>query len=87
MIAHTGVDHVAVGVVGAVFIGLYGAAWLRLPHPSTARLWAWIGGVALVVVASLPFMETLAQESFSGHMVQHSDLPLVLSALDAAGPA
>ena len=71
MIAHTGIDHVAVGVVGAVFVGLYGAAWLRLAHPSTGRLWAWIGGVALVVVASLPFMETLAQESFTGHMVQH----------------
>jgi len=71
VIAHTGIDHVAVGVVGALFVALYGAAWLRLAHPSTGRLWAWIGGVALVVVASLPFMETLAQESFSGHMVQH----------------
>lgn len=71
MIAHTGVDHVAVGVVGAVAVALYGAGWLRLAHPSAVRLWAWIGGVALVVVASLPFMEALAQDSFSGHMVQH----------------
>jgi putative membrane protein len=71
VIAHTGVDHVAVGVAGAVVVAGYGMAWLRLPHPSTLRLWSWIGGVALVVVASLPFMETLAQESFSGHMVQH----------------
>jgi putative membrane protein len=36
----------------------------------TWRLWCWIAGVLLVVVAS-PFMETLAQDSFAGHMVQH----------------
>jgi putative membrane protein len=71
VIAHTGLDHVAVGVVGAVAVAVYGAAWLRLAHPSALRLWSWIGGVVLVVVASLPLMETLAQESFTGHMVQH----------------
>jgi putative membrane protein len=71
VIAHTGVDHVAIGIVGAIAVGVYGLAWLRLPHPLTWRLWSWIGGVALVVVASLPIMEALAQESFTGHMVQH----------------
>jgi putative membrane protein len=80
MIAHVGIDHVLIGVAGAVAAAVYGLAWLgaaqrstqpRAPEPSAARLWSWIGGVSLVVVASLPFMETLAQRSFSGHMVQH----------------
>ena len=52
-------------------IAVYGLAWLRTPHPSTARLAAWIAGVVLVVVASLPFMEGVAERTFAGHMVQH----------------
>ena len=71
MIAHAGVDHVVVGVVAAAVIGVYGAAWLRLLHGSAARLWSWVAGVVFVVVASLPFVERLAEESFTGHMVQH----------------
>jgi putative membrane protein len=85
LLAHTGVDHVLIGLAGAAAAAAYGLAWLRAPHPSdvsrasrraaersdSARLWSWIAGVALVVVASLPFMETLAEHSFAGHMVQH----------------
>ena len=71
MLAHTGVDHAAIGVLAAGVVAVYGLAWLRLPHPSTRRLVCWIAGVALVVVASLPFMEGLASRTFAGHMVQH----------------
>jgi putative membrane protein len=71
VIAHSGVDHAAIGAVAAGFVGGYGLAWLRTPHPSPRRLAAWIGGVALVVVASLPFMEGIAERTFAGHMVQH----------------
>ena len=71
MIAHAGIDHLAIGVVAVTAVGVYGAAWLRAPHPSTARVLCWLGGVVLVVVASLPFVERLAEESFTGHMVQH----------------
>jgi putative membrane protein len=71
ILAHSGIDHVALSVLAAITIGVYGAAWLRTPRPSTRRLWAWIGGVALVLVASLPFMEGVAERSFAGHMVQH----------------
>jgi putative membrane protein len=71
VIAHTGLDHVAIGVAGAVAVGTYGAAWLHLAKPVSWRLCSWIGGVVLVVVASLPFMEALAERSFAGHMVQH----------------
>ena len=71
MIAHSGVDHAAIGAVGAALVAGYGVAWLRAPRPSTRRLACWIVGVALVVVASLPFMEGLAERTFAGHMVQH----------------
>ena len=69
MIAHAGIDHAAIGVAAATVVGVYGLAWRH--HPSTRRLWCWIAGVALVVVASSPWMERLAEETFAGHMVQH----------------
>ncbi len=71
MLAHTGLDHAATGLLAAAAVAGYGLAWLRLPHPSTARLASWIGGVALVLLASLPLMERLAERTFAGHMVQH----------------
>ncbi len=71
VLAHTGVDHVLIGVAGAATAAVYGVAWLRVPQASAVRLWSWIAGMTLVVVASLPFMETLAARSFAGHMVQH----------------
>lgn len=71
MLAHTGLDHTAIGAIAAVIVAVYGLAWLRTAHPSSWRLWSWIGGVALVVSASLPFMEKLAERTFAGHMVQH----------------
>ena len=69
MIAHTGVDHALIGVAAALAIGVYGLAWLR--RPVAVRLWCWVAGVGLVVLASTPWMERLADESFTGHMVQH----------------
>ncbi len=71
VLAHTGIDHVGLGVGAAVAIGTYGWAWTRLRRPDARRLAAWAAGVLLVLVASLPFMERLAEESFTGHMVQH----------------
>jgi putative membrane protein len=71
VLAHSGADHAAIGIVAAALVAAYGLAWLRTPHPSPARLAAWIGGVALAVVASLPFMERAAERTFAGHMVQH----------------
>jgi putative membrane protein len=81
LLAHAGLDHVALGVAGALAVAAYGAAWLRQP-PATVRRrrdrpsggWrfgAWSAGVVLVVVASSPPLERLAEESFTGHMVQH----------------
>ena len=69
VVAHTGVDHALIGVAAALAIGVYGVAWLR--HPVAVRLWCWVAGVGLVVLASTPWMERLADESFAGHMVQH----------------
>lgn len=80
MLAHTGVDHAAMGLLAAVAVAMYGAMWLRQPAPSTKRLVAWIGGVAIVLGASSPWVETRAEESFSGHMLQH------LAVIVAAAP-
>ena len=81
VLGHSGIDHLAIGAGGAALIAAYGAAWLRQPRTVRSgtgtsaaggwRLWAWAGGVALVVVASSPMVERLAEESFTGHMVQH----------------
>ena len=71
VLAHSGVDHVAIGGLAALTVAVYGLAWLRTPRPSWSRLAAWIAGVALVVTASLPFVEGLAERTFAGHMVQH----------------
>jgi putative membrane protein len=81
VLGHSGIDHVAIGAGGAALIAAYGAAWLRQPRTvrsgtgtpgaSGWRLWAWAAGVALAVVASTPMVERLAEESFTGHMVQH----------------
>jgi putative membrane protein len=71
VLAHSGVDHAATGVLATAAVAGYGVAWLRLPRPSSLRLASWIGGVALVLLASLPFMERVAERTFAGHMVQH----------------
>ena len=72
MIAHSGVDHVAIGLGGArrgrrLRRGLAGPAAPRALAP-VARGSA---GVVLVVVASSPALERLAEQRFTGHMVQH----------------
>jgi putative membrane protein len=71
MLGHSGVDHVGIGLGAALAIGVYGLAWLRQPRRAAWRLWSWLGGVVLVVAASTPAVERLAEESFTGHMVQH----------------
>ena len=79
VVAHSGLDHVALGAVAALLAGAYGWAWLRARQRDTRLLAAWTGGVLLVLIASLPFMERLAEESFTGHMLQHL-LVIVLAA-------
>ncbi len=71
VLAHDGIDHLFIGVGAAAVVGIYGAAWLAQPRPVLWRLLSWIAGVCCVLAASLPWMEALAEESFTGHMVQH----------------
>lgn len=71
MLAHDGIDHVALGAVAAALVGVYGVAWLRAGATDGRRLAAWIVGVAVVLVASMPLMEDMAGRTFTGHMVQH----------------
>jgi len=71
MVAHAGFDHLLIGAAAAVIVAVYGLAWARQPGPVPWRLACWVGGVVVVLVASLPQVEALAEESFTGHMVQH----------------
>lgn len=74
MIAHT---HDGAGVnmlvlpAASVAVAGYLVVWLRHPARPRRRLASWLAGVGAIVVASTPWMESLAVESFSGHMVQH----------------
>lgn len=79
VLAHGGADHLALGLVAAALVAIYGWAWVCAGGSDLRRLAAWVGGVGLVLAASLPFMERLAGRSFTGHMVQHL-LVIVLAA-------
>jgi putative membrane protein len=71
ILGHTGVDHAALGVAAAAAIAVYGAAWIRQPHRTWWRLSAWTAGVAAIGLASSPRLESLAEDRFTGHMIQH----------------
>ena len=74
MIAHVeggGGPNLLVLVPVAIGAIVYLFAWERHPSPSWLRLGCWGGGLAALVVASSPWMESLAEESVAGHMVQH----------------
>jgi putative membrane protein len=71
IVAHTGIDHVGIAVAAMGAVAAYGLAWLRQPHPAGWRLWAWTGGVGAIVLASSPWLESAAERSFTGHMLQH----------------
>jgi putative membrane protein len=72
VIAHSnGLDHLALYIGSVVFVTLYVWMWALTPARSTMRLAAWIGGVATIFAASMPWMESVAEETFTGHMIQH----------------
>jgi putative membrane protein len=71
LLGHTGVDHVLIATLALTVVVVYGLAWLRDPGGDGWRLWSWVGGIALLVLASSPWIERIAEESFTGHMVQH----------------
>ena len=54
-----------------IAVAVYGLAWTRHAGADGWRLWSWAGGIALLVLASSPWIERIAEESFTGHMVQH----------------
>ena len=62
----------ALGLLAALLVGALRLGVAALPAAPTSAGWRpGRAGSALVLVASLPFMERLAEESFTGHMVQH----------------
>ncbi len=58
-----GVDHVAIGLGGAVAVAVYGCRLVGGPRVLPG---AWVGGVVLVVVASLPWLERIAERRSRG---------------------
>lgn len=72
MIAHGAVaEHAALAAVAVMAVAAYGWGWTRTSRPSTARLASWVGGVGALALAVSPPVERWAQDSFTGHMVQH----------------
>jgi putative membrane protein len=71
MLGHVGIDHVGITVLAVVVVAGYGVAWLRQPGGEAWRLWSWVSGIAVLVLASSPWIERIAEESFTGHMIQH----------------
>ncbi len=72
LIAHTNsVEHGLFLAVGTLAVCAYGAGWWRNGSMSAWRLGAWCGGVLAVLASVTPAMESWAQRSFAGHMVQH----------------
>ncbi len=85
VLAHTGIDHVALSVLAAALVAGYGLAALRVPGWRGRATWCWGTGVGVVLVASLPVFETLAARSFTGHMVQHLLVIVIAAPLLVAG--
>lgn len=82
MIAHSsGFEHGGLIVAAVLSILLYGWGWLRSQRAPTWRLGAWWGGVGALLVSVLPVMERWAQQSFTGHMVQHLVMIVVAAPL------
>ena len=72
MIAHgNGAEHLTIGASAVLLIAAYASLWSRQRAPARHRLGCWICGVTTLVVASTPWVESLAEESFTGHMLQH----------------
>ncbi len=80
MIAHTSpVEHVGLVVIGATAVALYGIGWLHSGDRRVGRMVCWAAGITTALVATAPTLEQAAQQTFTGHMVQHL-LLIVVSA-------
>lgn len=72
LLGHTSaLEHAAYGVLGAGLLAVYGAGWVRMRAASRRRLWSWVAGIVAMLLASAPWMEGVAERTFTGHMCQH----------------
>lgn len=72
LLAHTDpLQHLAFAALCLAATGAYAVRWTRDPRRSMAGLWCWAMAVVGALGATLPAMESWAQRSFTGHMVQH----------------
>jgi len=80
MLAHT--DPLQHGIVAASCLAAtvaYVRRWSADPRRPTLALWCWGTAVAVTLVATLPAVEEWAERSFTGHMVQHLLLIVVVA--------
>ena len=70
MVAHTGVDHVAIGVAAVLAVAVYALAWTRHPGANGWRLWSW-GRDRPARAGVVAVDRTDRRGGFTGHMVQH----------------
>lgn len=82
MIAHTSpLEHGVMILLGVLALVAYGQAWTRRPAASTGRLLAWAAALAATLLATMPAVERVAAESFTGHMAQHLVMIVVAAPL------
>ena len=72
LLAHTDpLQHLAFATLCLAATGAYALRWSRDTRRSAAALWCWAVAVVGALGATLPAVESWAQRSFTGHMVQH----------------
>ena len=82
MLAHSSsAEHALLFATGICAVLIYGLGWLRRPKASTAPLAAWITAVVVAMLATTPTVEEWAHRSFTGHMVQHLALIVIVAPL------
>lgn len=85
VLAHSSlVAHATVSILSVAAVLAYLAAAARVERTTRwppSRRWAWTAGIVALFVAVSPPVESLAERSFTGHMVQHLLMIIVAAPL------
>lgn len=70
--AHTSVlEHLATSALMLASVCLYLTGWVRIPLRRTSHAMSFVAGIAIAFVALAPWVESIADRTFTGHMIQH----------------